>query len=107
MMQRRYVLCSRFLNFSVNLQINATHGAGGLSICPVLDIQSVVPFDNQPAFDVVGSGLWKLKFSDDVFADMFIQLQRLFEEGKASPVDTLPNGATLLHVSYQSCAGDY
>lgn len=81
--------------------MNATSGAGGFSIHPLFDVRRVVPRD-APAFKLI----------DEIFSNPYealggyslnrflLRMQRLFEDGEASPRDTLSDGTTILHVSY-------
>lgn len=100
----RYTFCNRFLGFSIQFSMNAISGAGGFTIHPFFDVRRVVP-DDAPAFKLLCDFLQFKNLEtlslNGQSADCFLrQLQKLFEDGEASPMDTRSDGSTLLHVSY-------
>ncbi|EAU36670.1 predicted protein [Aspergillus terreus NIH2624] len=100
----RYTFCNRFLGFFIQFSMHAISGAGGFTIHPFFDVRRVVP-DDAPAFKLLYDflqfpNLETLSLNGHS-ADCFLrQLQKLFEDGGASPMDTRSDGSTLLHVSY-------
>lgn len=99
----KYTYCTKILGYSIAATFSATRGPGGLAISPQLTLRAVVP-DDSPAFSL-------LKFvpcrddegqSPDIMDHakwVLYQLNLLFEDGKASPMDVTQDGRTLLHVS--------
>ncbi|KAG4421719.1 hypothetical protein IFR04_005095 [Cadophora malorum] len=90
------------MRYSIAATFSATRGPGGLAISPQLTLRAVVP-DDSPAFSL-------LKFvpcrddegqSPDIMDHakwVLYQLNLLFEDGKASPMDVTQDGRTLLHM---------
>ncbi|KAJ6000745.1 hypothetical protein N7481_001154 [Penicillium waksmanii] len=79
-----------------------TGGAGGFAISPNLALFPVVPKDS-PVFSLLmntektlGEG-----YDDVVLQDTLKGLLKLFRNHESSPLDTLPNGDTILHFVYR------
>lgn len=96
----RRVLYNRILKFSIVASLNITRGAGGFAISPNLAFFPVVPEDS-PVFSLLmhtektlGKG-----YDDVVLQDTLKGLLKLFRTHESTPLDTLPNGTTILHVS--------
>ncbi|KAL4781649.1 hypothetical protein BJX76DRAFT_359684 [Aspergillus varians] len=89
----RLTVLNKFFGCSAYFNITVVRENAGLAIHPVISLRSIVDYD-APAFRVVHEALLNRDFD---FGDAVLKLRRLFEEGKASPGDTLPNGKTLLH----------
>ena len=99
-LQMRRTFCNFFLNFSIRASLEVTTGAGGFSISPNLDVYPVVS-DSSPAFKLLSerdSMIWGGNM-EGVLQDILKNLAQLFQDGKASPLDTLADGTSLLHVS--------
>lgn len=85
------------------MTFSATRGTGGLAISPQLTLRAVVP-DDSPAFRLLRSMSF---FGHDAqFPNLkdraewvLYQLNLLFDNGEASPMDVTQDGETLLHVS--------
>jgi hypothetical protein len=91
------------LNFSVQVSLTITKGAGCFWIRPNLAFRAVVPL-NSPVVSLLmdtEKGLRSRK-AGSVIGSTHKRLLQLFQEGKASCSDTLPNGDTILHVSGSS-----
>ena len=97
----------RLLANTVRATISITTGAGGYSINPCLEFHAIVPFDS-PAFLLLDYGTFRQHFHTtpptesievcDFFKNTLQQLYELFQDGGASPTDTVEDGSTLLHV---------
>ena len=97
----------RLLANTVRATISITTGAGGCSINPCLEFHAIVPF-NSPAFLLLDYGTFRQHFHTtpptetievgDFFKTTLQQLYDLFQDGRASPTDTVEDGSTLLHV---------
>ncbi|PLN78681.1 hypothetical protein BDW42DRAFT_201995 [Aspergillus taichungensis] len=91
-------ICNRLIRFSMLASLHVTVGAGGLAVSPKLEFRPVVPKDS-PAFTLLRDVEARLKSDHNrsVIQDTNKRLFELFREGKASPLDTLPDGNTILH----------
>ena len=97
----------RLLANTVRATMTITIGAGGYSINPCLEFHAIVPFDS-PAFLLLDYGTFRRHFHTtpptesigvcDFFENTLQQLYELFQDGRASPTDTVEDGSTLLHV---------
>jgi hypothetical protein len=97
----KYTYCSKALGNSISVAISITRGAGGFAISPWLEFRAVVSEDS-PAFDLFSYNTLLRKTKIDITGGaecILRQLHQLFQEGRASPRDILPDGSTLLHVS--------
>ncbi|KAL5050683.1 hypothetical protein BDW71DRAFT_215902 [Aspergillus fruticulosus] len=92
-------MCNRLLRFSVLASLQITIGTGGFAIRPQLEFRPVVPEDS-PAFILLQSVKPRFKEGSNrsVIRDVNRRLFELFREGEASPLDTLADGRTILHV---------
>jgi len=79
--------------FAVRLTLDFILSSGYTYISPSLQVKRLVDWDS-PAFEVLGHMRWE----EQKFEDGRDQLLRLFESGKASPLDILPDGTTMLEV---------
>lgn len=97
----RRTFCSRLLSFSLLASLTVTKGAGGFSISPSVRFLAVVPPDS-PAFRLLNDAGRKLRLQGDktVIEHSHRRLLELFQDGEASPRDTLPDGNTILHVRH-------
>lgn len=99
------------LSVLVRASLSCTTGAGGFSISPQLSFHLVV--QNHPAAQVIT----KLFIDDSVryigsqislidwiklIASAESRILQMFQDGEVSPFDRLPDGSTLLHVSFNS-----
>lgn len=96
----RRTICSRLLRFSVTASLQITVGTGGFAINPKLEFCPVVP-KNSAAFTLLlgVEESFKTGFNRSGIHDTKRRLFELFYEGEASPLDTLADGRTILHVS--------
>jgi hypothetical protein len=97
----KYIYCSKVLGHSIAVELSLTRGAGGFAISPWLQLRAVVAKDS-PAFALLSYESELRKAKNDISGRVkciLKQLHQLFQEGKASPTDVLPDGSTLLHVS--------
>lgn len=78
----------------VNLQMGFSWGEGGLSMSLMLRPSRIVNYTS-PGFVV----LWKCRTGQISFSEARTELMELFREGRASPDDVDPSGATWLEVS--------
>lgn len=88
------------LKLSVQASFTITKGAGSFSISPSLVFRAIVPVDS-PVFSLLMDAEKELE-SQAVGAtieNIHRKVFELYREGKASYMDTLPNGDTILHVS--------
>ncbi|KNG90108.1 hypothetical protein ANOM_002095, partial [Aspergillus nomiae NRRL 13137] len=96
----RAVLCTTLLNYSVKLSFTVTSGAGGFSISPKLEFHAIVTEDS-PSFTFIRHLIFCcFRQSLGVEAPVAYSqtLAQMFQDGAASPSDTLANGMTLLHM---------
>lgn len=97
---KRWTICNWLLKVSVNASLEITRGAGGFAISPILQFRTIVS-ERSPAFSLLLDARgkhWPQECHINT-QDISRQLFKLFQDGKASPLDTLPDGDTLLHVS--------
>jgi hypothetical protein len=95
------------LGLFIRVIMSITYGAGGLAIDPHLSCRWAVPADSA-AFKLLTdtqkslflSINWGLGDSETTIRKTIHKLSKLFDDGGASPTDTLPSGSTLLEVSF-------
>lgn len=96
-----YTLFNRLLfRRSVSFIISVTRNSSGFTICPQLQLQSIVP-DDSPAFRL----LERMELCDEdgqeplrVLKSTQEAILKMFCDGMARPTDQLADGTTLLHV---------
>lgn len=97
---KRFTFTSSWFGLSIEAAISVSRRANGLSISPTLHFHAIVP-DNSPAFELVGKwpnrGLTPEELAIH-YNGVVLELQRLFDQGRATPFDRRANGRTLLHV---------
>jgi hypothetical protein len=97
---RYHVSLSRLkIPWSVEFGFRVAYGLNGYSISSTLQPVRVVPFTS-PGFVV----LWKCRTHQIAWPEAKQSLQKLFDEGKASPLDVDPAGKTWLEVTAASTA---
>ncbi|KAK5351581.1 hypothetical protein LTR61_004931 [Exophiala xenobiotica] len=95
---RYHVSLSRFkIPWSVVIGFRVAYGLNGYSISSTLQPVRVVPLTS-PGFVV----LWKCRTHQIAWPEAKQSLQKLFDEGKASPLDVDPAGKTWLEVTAAS-----
>ncbi|BCS23740.1 uncharacterized protein APUU_40184S [Aspergillus puulaauensis] len=91
----KFTILNGFLGCSAYVSVSVVRENAGVTIKPTINIWPVVD-GNSPAFQLLGK-VGKYKSVSDVLAE----LRSLFDQGKASPRDTLPNGKTLIHAALE------
>lgn len=86
-------------DMAVQLSLKITVGLGGSSILKNPRFNPTVAADS-PAFALIKLARPKIKCGELKIESIHQDLLELFCSGRASPLDTLPQGETLLHVSY-------
>jgi hypothetical protein len=81
--------------FAIRLTLDFMLSSAYTYISPSLQVKRVVDWDS-PAFEVLGH----LRWDEQGWEDGRAQLVELFESGKGSPLDILPDGTTMLEVQY-------
>lgn len=97
---KKLILASSWFGFSIEAAISISRRANGLSITPTLNFHAIVP-DDSPAFKLVRSLQWPDATPEEAarhFNEVLQELQRLFDQGRATPFDRTADGKTLLHV---------
>ncbi|KAL2846499.1 hypothetical protein BJX68DRAFT_268589 [Aspergillus pseudodeflectus] len=95
----RVALSSQWLGISIEVSLSFYRWANGLTISPTLRYHPIVSV-NSPAFQIIsrmpplGS---RLEEVSSFYETAIQELRQLFLDGKASPFDRTPSGATLLH----------
>lgn len=88
----KFTILNRFLGYSAYVSVSVIRENAGVTIDPTISIWPVVDW-NSPAFQI----LYEIEEYESI-NDALAELRSLFDQGKASPRDTLPNGQTLIHV---------
>ncbi|PVH79597.1 hypothetical protein DL98DRAFT_655347 [Cadophora sp. DSE1049] len=103
----KYTYCTKILGYSLAATFSATRGPGGLALSPQLTLRAVVP-RNSPAFNLIDSiercpTADVKKFSNPLDHANWVlrQLNILFNDGQASPIDVTEDGVSLLHLAVQ------
>ncbi|KAL4922626.1 hypothetical protein BDW62DRAFT_196630 [Aspergillus aurantiobrunneus] len=97
LVDRNIAILSRWVAYSASLKVTIVRQTPGFTIHPTLGVRPVVGLDS-PAFQIVRDFHPHRETVDSAL----IKLRSLFEEGKASPKDTLPDGTTLLHLGVRT-----
>jgi hypothetical protein len=97
---KRLSCLKRFVEVALQVSLKITVGAGGSSIMRSLLFHATVA-DDSPAFALFRHP-WALRQGKGIarIEDLHHDLFELFRSGKASPLDKLAAGETLLHVSF-------
>jgi hypothetical protein len=128
-LQMRFNLCSLMLGQKAHIGLALSRGANGTTMSKVVLECTRIVSKTSPAFELLDRLLcpgeyappeykelhkevlflpakeaarydrWEEMECIRLFKTAAIDLERLFDSGKASPYDRLPNGMTLLHVS--------
>ncbi|KAE8387079.1 hypothetical protein BDV23DRAFT_196003, partial [Aspergillus alliaceus] len=96
---KRWVFCNRILKLSIRASITVQMGAGGFFISPKIHFRPIVSAES-PVFCLLRETEKCLK-SEMIGPEIEgaqKKLLALFAEGKGAPLDTLPNGDTILHM---------
>ncbi|KAL4793072.1 hypothetical protein BDV19DRAFT_391513 [Aspergillus venezuelensis] len=89
----KLTILTRCINCSVYFHVALVQEKAAFSIQPILNLRRVVDIDS-PSFEIIRSTISKNGMN---YAEALLRLRSLFDEGKASPSDTLPDGRTLVH----------
>ena len=93
----KVTILNRFLGYSAHVRIAVIHESASVTISPTISIWPVVN-EASPAFQIMYE-LDEYENINDALAD----LCSLYNIGRASPRDTLPDGQTLMHVRLIRC----
>lgn len=88
----KFTILNRFWGYSAYIGVQVIREDAGITISPTISIWPVVDNDS-PAFRIL-YGIDKYENINDALAE----LRSLYNNGRASPRDTLPDGQTLIHV---------
>ncbi|KAJ5338597.1 hypothetical protein N7452_005325 [Penicillium brevicompactum] len=91
---KRICSSSRWLGYVIGISFNMTTGAGGLSICPTLDVNPVI-FSDNPGYQRIELLLDSINWNDN-FDDDFEALQSSIADSRLDP------SRTLLHLDINS-----
>lgn len=98
---KRWIISNKIVKFSVSASLAIRKGAEGVSISPHLQFRPIVPRDS-----AVFCLLWqteknlKTRMAGIELERAQRKLPRIFMHGEGAYLDTLPNGNTILHVSF-------
>ena len=89
----------------VQASLQLRRGAGGFSINPSLSCIRVVDRLKSPAFQLILYSFLRFQINREtdfvaMMRKLIRDLQRLFQDGRASPRDVTPSGETLFHVGH-------
>lgn len=98
---KRWIINNRILKFSVSASLTIRKAAEGVSISPNLQFRPVVASES-PVFCLLRETETNLKsrMAGIELERAQRKLLRIFMNGEGSYLDTLPNGNTILHVSF-------
>ncbi|KAL4965781.1 uncharacterized protein BDV14DRAFT_199554 [Aspergillus stella-maris] len=89
----KLTILTRYINYSASFHVAIVHDTTAFSIQPTITFRRVVNPDS-PVFKTIENLLCT---KNKNYGNILLHLRHLFDEGKASPSDTLPNGRTLVH----------
>lgn len=96
---KRFSSWRGLFDMAVQMSLKITFGFGG---CAILNNPRFHPTvaDDSPAFALVKLAVLNMMHGEVRIESVHQELLELFRSGQASPLDTLPHGETLLHVSF-------
>jgi hypothetical protein len=98
---KQWIISNRMFKFSASASLTIQKGAEGFSIAPNLPFRPIVPRDS-PVFCLLWEtekGL-KSRMAGTKIERAQQKLLKLFMNGEGAHSDTLPDGNTILHVSF-------